>query len=332
MAAAGGSGTVKVQSAAGCGWTASANVSWLTISSGSTGTGDGQVQFTAAASTGPARSGTLTLADQTFTVTQANGCRYTIDPASQSMAAAGGSGTVKVQSAAGCGWTASANVSWLTISSGSTGTGDGQIQFTTAPSTEPARSGTLTVAGQTFTVTQASGCAYALVPASQDLGNAGGTGTFTVTASPGCAWTAASLASWITITSSPSGTGTGVVTFTVPANPMGLPARTSTITVNGQAITVNQAAGVPCVYTIAPTSQNFSSGAGSGSFSVTTVLTCPWTATSNAPWITITGSPSGAGNGTVTFSIAANPGGSPMRIGTIDVRGPTFTITQDAAP
>ena len=34
---------------------------------------------------------------------------------------------------------------------------------------------------------------------------------------------------------------------------------------------------------------------------------------------------------TVNFSIAANPAGSPARVGSISVRGPTFTITQ-AAP
>lgn len=330
--ASGGTGTVAVATDAACPWSARSDAPWIVITSGQAGNGPGTVGFSVGAWVGPTRSGTLTVDGHPVTVTQASGCRYMIDSASQSIPAGGGSAAVTVHSAAGCGWTASANVSWLTITSGATGAGDGHVQFTAAASTGPARSGTLIVADQTFTVTQASGCAYALTPARQDVGNGGGTGSFTVTASPGCTWTATSLAPWISITSSPSSNGPGAVNFTVIANPMGLPARTSAITVNGQAFTVNQAAGVPCVYTIAPTSQDFSPAAGTGSFSVTTVLTCPWTASSNDPWITTIGSPSGAGNGTVSFSVAANLPGSAARIGTIGVRGPIFTITQGAAP
>jgi hypothetical protein len=203
------------------------------------------------------------------------------------------------------------------------------VQFTAAASTGPARTGTLTVAGQTFTLTQASGCSYALVPPSQNVSDSGGIGTFAVNTSAGCAWTAASRVPWITITAGPSGTGSGTVSFSVNGNPMGGPVRSGTISVNEQPFTVNQAAGVPCVYTLTPTSQELSPAAGSGGFTVNTVLTCPWTAYSNDSWITITGPPSGAGIGTVTFSVTENPAGSP-RVGTISVRGQTFTISQAA--
>src|SRR5204862_3227136 len=126
------------------------------------------------------------------------------------------------------------------------------------------------------------------------VGDGGGAGSFAVSTSPGCAWTAASRAPWITIAGASSGTGAGAVNFSVTGNPMGLPPRSGIISVNEQTFTVNQSSGVPCVYTLTPTSQEFSAGAGSGSFSVATVLTCPWTASSNDPWITITG-PGGAG-------------------------------------
>jgi hypothetical protein len=117
----------------------------------------------------------------------------------------------------------------------------------------------------------------------------------------------------------------------MPPNPMGGPSRAGTIAVNDQRAIVTQAAGVPCLYTLTPTSQEFPAAGGTGSFTVTTVLTCPWSATANDPWITILGSGRGAGNGTVSFSVADNPAGSPARQGTIDVRGPVFTIRQ-AAP
>jgi hypothetical protein len=332
VASSGGNGSVAVVTDAACTWSSRSDASWIVITAGQTGTGSGTVRFSVDPWIGPARSGTLTIDGRPFTVTQATGCRYTIDSPSQSVAAVGGSGNVTVHAAAGCGWSANASVPWLMVVSGTTGSGDGRVQFTVAASTGPARSGTLTVADQAFTVTQASGCSYTLAPSSLDVGNAGGSGAIAVTTASACAWTATSSVPWITITGSPSGAGSGTVNFSLNGQPMGAPARTGTISVNQQTFTVNQAAGVPCVYTIDPTSQAFSAAAGAGSFSVNTVLTCPWTAYSNDPWITITGFPSGAGNGTVSFSVAENPAGSPARVGTIGVRGPTFTITQGAAP
>jgi hypothetical protein len=62
---------VNVTAGTGCAWTASSNAPWLTITSGATGTGNGPVGFSAAANAGGSRTGTLTIAGQTFTVTQA---------------------------------------------------------------------------------------------------------------------------------------------------------------------------------------------------------------------------------------------------------------------
>ncbi|HSL22872.1 MAG TPA: BACON domain-containing protein [Vicinamibacterales bacterium] len=329
--AAGGRKTIAVTaSSAQCAWTARSDVDWLVIVEGAQGTGNGQVTYEARATAGPTRSGTLLVAGQVVTVTQAQGCSASITPNSQSAPASGGTGSVAVATEAGCPWSASSNVSWIVITSGQTGTGPGTVAFSLNASSGPARSGTLTVAGHTFTVNQASGCSYALAPASQDVGAEAGTGSFAVNTAAGCAWTATSGASWIRITSGGSGNGAGTVSFSFEFNPMGIPARSGAISVNNQTFTLNQAAGVPCVFTLVPTSQNFSNAGGTGSFAVDTVLTCPWTAYSNDSWITITGHPSGAGGGTVSFTVAANPPGSPARVGTISVRGPIFTISQAA--
>jgi hypothetical protein len=327
--ASGASGTIAVTTGAGCPWTTQSNAPWITITSGQTGSGTGTVSFTVAASDGPARTGTLTVGGQVFTVSQAAGCTYSIDPASESIAAAGGAGGVNVHTTAGCGWNATSNASWISVASGGTGSGDGRVEFNVAGTTGPARSGTLTIAGRTFTVNQASGCTYTLSPTSQNVGDGGGTGTFTVTSTAGCGWTAVSNAAWLTVTSGASGSGNGTVGFHADPNPMGLPARTGTITVNGQAFTVNQSAGVACTYTLDPPSRDVSPAAGSSSFAVHAVATCPWTATSNVPWITLT-RPSGAGEGAVEFTYAENPAGSPARTGTITVNGQTFTLNQAA--
>jgi subtilase family serine protease/sugar lactone lactonase YvrE len=71
--------------------------------------------------------------------------------------AGGSAGTIPVAAPAGCAWSAASNVSFLNISSGSSGTGSGNVNYTVAPSTAASRSGTLTIAGQIFTVTQTGG-------------------------------------------------------------------------------------------------------------------------------------------------------------------------------
>jgi hypothetical protein len=84
---------------------------------------------------------------------------------------------------------------------------------------------------------------------------------------------------------------------------------------------------IGCTYSIAPASQSFGSSAGNGSIAVSTSAGCPWSAASNASWITVTGGASGSGNGTVTYSVAGNTGTS-SRTGTLTVAGQTFTVSQ----
>jgi hypothetical protein len=51
---------------------------------------------------------------------------------------------------------------------------------------------------------------------------------------------------------------------------------------------------------------------------------------SNDSFITLTSGNSGSGNGTVNYSVAANPGAA--RTGTMTIAGHTFTVTQDGPP
>jgi hypothetical protein len=148
-------------SAAPCAWTAAANVPWLTVTSGASGTGNGTVAFGVAANTGTARSGSLTIAGQTFTVSQAAPpappapCTISISPNAQEIKKQGGSGSITVTaSAASCTWTTIAHAAWLTVTHGTSGTGNGTVTFEVAENSGGDRTGTLTVGGQTFTVTQ----------------------------------------------------------------------------------------------------------------------------------------------------------------------------------
>ncbi len=89
-----------------------------------------------------------------FTVTSS--CTYSINPTSQSFPASGGSGSVAVNTQAGCSWMATSNASFIMITGGSSGNGSGAVNYTVGANTGASRTGTITVAGQTFTVNQGS--------------------------------------------------------------------------------------------------------------------------------------------------------------------------------
>ncbi|MGH9846769.1 MAG: BACON domain-containing protein, partial [Blastocatellia bacterium] len=86
-------------------------------------------------------------------------CNYSISPTSQSFNASGGAGSVNVATTTGCAWTAAVNnAPWITITSGSSGTGNGTVNYSVAANTTTSsRTGTITITGQTFTVNQAGG-------------------------------------------------------------------------------------------------------------------------------------------------------------------------------
>ena len=168
-----------------CGWTAVSNSSFITITSGATGTAPGKVGFTVAANTGPnQRTGTITIGDKTFTVTQDGlNCSYSIAPTASNFSAGSDSSSVNVTATAGCAWTAVSNDSWLTITSGAAAPAMAPTNYSVAANTGPARTGTLTVAGQTVTVTQANGCTFVLSPSAQNFPASFAAGAVNVTSS-----------------------------------------------------------------------------------------------------------------------------------------------------
>ena len=89
-------------------------------------------------------------------------CLYNISPMSETFPAAGGAGSVSVvANQPDCPWTATTTYGWINITSGTSGVGNGTVEFLVAPnSTCCYRSGTMVVAGKVFTVNQgpAEGC------------------------------------------------------------------------------------------------------------------------------------------------------------------------------
>ena len=84
-------------------------------------------------------------------------CSFGISPANAAFPYNGGSGSIAVTSTnTDCAWTAASNVNWITVYNTS-GNGNGTVNYTvTANPVFNERTGTLTIGGQTFTVTQAA--------------------------------------------------------------------------------------------------------------------------------------------------------------------------------
>jgi uncharacterized repeat protein (TIGR03803 family) len=159
LTAKGGAKTVSVKAkGTGCEWTAVSNDPFIRITSGGSGTGNGKVDFAVDGNTNTtALSGTMTIADQTVTVDQAaGGCTFKLSPKTGKIKAAGGSATVKVTPNFGdCAWTAVSNDSFITITDGGSGVGKGSISYTVAANANTTTlTGSITIGGQTFTVTQ----------------------------------------------------------------------------------------------------------------------------------------------------------------------------------
>ena len=186
-------------------------------------------------------------------------CTYSINPTSRSHGSGAETGSVYVTTSAGCTWTATSHASWITIvscgpmdpdgnrASDNPGgfTGSGYLCYSVSANPGPnSRTGTITIAGQTFTVIQAPPpCTYTLSVSTWPLLYVGVPGTVTIspqkstycagdyvtlTATPNSGWT---FSSW-------SGDATG------SANPI-------TIIMNSnKSVTANFTSTPTCTYTL----------------------------------------------------------------------------------
>jgi hypothetical protein len=268
-AAEGGQLSINVTRASGtCGWTAQSDASWITLlnpsgsetaalgySVSSNMTTESRAGHVTVSWTGGSSQLTLTQAGRTTPAT----CTYSVDPLSVTAPAEGSSGqsTVTVNGT-NCNWSAQANQFWIHITSATPGPNTGTIAYTVDPNTGAQRFGRIIVthtAGTTdIGFTQNAPCSAALNPTTQSVPNAGGSFTTAFTTAAGCAWTAASDASWLTISSATSGTGDAAISYAVAAN-SGAP-RTGhiTVTVGGTSaqLTVNQGT-LTASFTVSPT-------------------------------------------------------------------------------
>ena len=336
------------------------NQPWLTISN----TSNGVVTVTFTNNFGNSRNANLTVLGLTVPITQA-APTFTLATNAASVGAAPGTNSVAlVTLPEGASWTATNNATWLHLASGFTnGAGSTNIIYTFDVNSGAQRMGTLTIAGQTFTVTQAApplpeigveqptGANLVDGSATNNFGNGyvGFTNTintFVITNSgttnlAGLAITkdGAHAADFIV-----SAVGSATLapntstTFNVSFVPKATGNRNAAIHIANSDPDENPFDIALTGFAIAPsntlssTSISVSFIAGSSNVSLTvTPEIATWTATANAAWLYLSAAnQSGTGSTNIAFTFDANPGA--QRIGTLTLAGQTLTVTQAALP
>jgi sugar lactone lactonase YvrE len=173
-------------------------------------------------------------------------------------------------------------------------------------------------------LTPANTCAASAFPNALSAPAAGGPQNIAIQAAAGCAWTVTGLPAWVTA-SMLAGTGPANVALTVQANPGA--ARSETFTAAGTAITITQAAGGGCNYSVNVAGGNVPAPGGTVTLDIQTAAGCAWTVGGLPAWISASAI-AGAGPATVTLTVQANAGAA--RSANITAAGTAVIITQAA--
>ncbi len=275
-------------------------------------------------------------------------CAYVLSPTRVAFASAGGPGTLQITTLPSCTWTATTTDSWLAFTSASSGQGTGTLAFGVSANPAAAeRTGIIALAGQTVVIVQAAAgspipCVYSVVPVEfvQHWHQTGGDIALTTTA--GCAWTASvgAGADWLTLTTAAQGSGSSTIKFAMPIFTEQGGTRRAAVEVRWPTITAGQNVWIThegCWYAMTATSQELPVQGGRASVTVyagpvsqTCMIGCPWTATSQAPWIRVISSMPRAGDELMAYEVDPNPTGQD-RVGSIRVETMTLTVRQRGA-
>ena len=220
-------------------------------------------------------------------------------------------------------WEAKSNCDWITITGDTEGAGSASIAYQVAanPTVVP-RTGTLTIAGLTYTVTQ-EGLWADVECDTSNFGVDSDFGTIWVDTEGAGQWTATTDADWIHILTE-SGNGADSVMFVVDDYTTTTQSRTGTITIAGKTVVITQQG---YELSIDPMIADVGSNAGAGQFGVAAPIDAIWEAIADCDWITIIGARTGIGDGVIQYTIADNLTGE-TRTGRIIVGGKAYTITQ----
>jgi hypothetical protein len=317
---AGGTGSVNVITTPQCSWSVSVSDTWIAVTSGVGGSGNGTVTYAAAANpTSAPRTATITIGGQTYSITE--------------------------------GIAVPAQTAELSLDNGMLGTPLGAPGFPVwavnrlTPASYPATIGGVEIyfsgfvnPGDPLTVLVGANLTGAPditgTSFSNTFGAVSGINSFSAFAVPPLTINSGDFIIGFTATSEgfPISIDTGatlnrrsyisfdgnrfvILDDAVPQFPGNIMIRAL----------VNQGVG-SCGAMIAPTQQAFTSTGGSAIIAVNDGGTCKWTAATSASWITV--SPlQGEGSESVSLTVAANTSG-PARAAAVTIAGQTFLVTQ----
>jgi hypothetical protein len=224
----GGSYTFQVNTQIGCRWLAFVPQGTSFISTTGTGIGPGTVTYLVDPNGPTTRTGTIRvhgqsffpLPDAVFTVNQPPLiCTYSLSAQSISVSAFEYTGSVNIIAPAGCYWSPQGNSYF--VWTGGEGRGNGTINYVVTHNNGADRVGSFTVAGITFTVTQAGlNCTYSVSPTNFTVDRHRQTGTINVVTQTNCTWSIFAN-SWITM--SFAGRGSGTANYLIYTNIYAVP-------------------------------------------------------------------------------------------------------------
>src|SRR5262245_44108055 len=343
--------TVRVTQGSNCTWTAMPVSLFVSMKGEPSHAGNDTVTFIVSENSGPARTGTATVAGQTIMITQEavapTTCVFDVSPTFVTLPTAGGTATftVKVAQGTACAWTASIIGTGLTITSGASGTGDGTVVVAVGPNPGVARYNGVTIAGRLVTIFQpelAGACAYAATPRSFTISSASQTLAFDLTITTGtpenCQWSAGVFDQSVirVVSMTPVGNTTHLVVW-VSEN-TGRVDRVLSVVAANITVTVTQAGSIPpgaCSYAVSAKTVSVPAAASTVPLSVTlvqgSVFACSWSIVPNASFISVASSTPvpETGGANVVLAIGANAGEA--RSGTITIAGQEVTINQQSA-
>jgi pimeloyl-ACP methyl ester carboxylesterase len=156
--AAGGTGTFHLQADTGCAWSLETDTSWFGVRP-ATGVGPADVTVSVATNlTRSPRAARLYIGAAFFNIWQAPaGCTYSAASNLQTIPAAGGTVLFQMTAPAGCPWFVRAGTYWLAPATLGVNNGTGQLALAISPNSGPARTGSILVGTQVFSIGQAAG-------------------------------------------------------------------------------------------------------------------------------------------------------------------------------
>lgn len=301
---AGSTGSIAVTAPNTCAWTATSSDTWLSVTGGASGTGNGTVSYSIAANGAGAQSRNAFLVIQRQTVAVTQSVIVNVAP----------------------------TVNFVTPSSFTGASGTVTINYSDANGASDIR------LVQARFANSGGSCTISGDPTNQNLSLLADDGT-TILGPVALSSTATVENSFCRVHANGSSISLGVtaVAFAVTLDFKAISGGTAII--SGAATDAAGAGGsfqslgsatIPCSYVLGGSAASAQGAGGAASLTLTTGTACAWTAASSTPaWLTVTSAGSGAGSTTVNYATAANTGAA--RAGTLTVGGQTFTVNQSAS-